>query len=186
MLAKCYVVPGNSDSFVPSLHTVSLKLCHCIWLLRPTGQISLAQPKAFQMLPTTTRMQLITFCFNCERSSSKSTTRPYLANQLELIKAVLWMRCAIIPHQFILFCQLHTINKISETQGWTRSELKQRRICDIVCRSSYSKLLTGCVGGRPNAIGPPPPLLVGAIACAAMILRDKPASDAGRSAIAAN
>ena len=45
--------------------------------------------------------------------------------------------------------------------------------------------ITGCEAGLPSAIGPPPPLLVGVKACEAMTLRDKPARDAGRSAIGA-
>ena len=43
---------------------------------------------------------------------------------------------------------------------------------------------TGCEAALPNAMGPPPPLRVGARACDAMTLRDKPASDAGRNAMA--
>ena len=44
-------------------------------------------------------------------------------------------------------------------------------------------VITGCEAGLPSAIGPPPPLRVGATACDAMTLRDKPANDAGRNAI---
>ena len=43
--------------------------------------------------------------------------------------------------------------------------------------------ITGCEAGLPSAIGPPPPLRVGAKACDAMTLRDNPAKDAGRSAM---
>lgn len=44
---------------------------------------------------------------------------------------------------------------------------------------------TGCEAGLPSAIGPPPPPRLGTIACDAITLRDKPASEAGRNAISA-
>jgi len=58
----------------------------------------------------------------------------------------------------------------------------------VNARKIHNKCLkehTGCEAGLPRAIGPPPPLRTGAMACDAITLRDKPAMVAGRSAMAA-
>lgn len=99
------------------------------------------------------------------------------AYEVELVKTVLRVGCPIIPPQLILFCELQS------TQGFAGSQ-----------RASYSRflsgksdaratVLTGREAGLPSAMGPPPPLRVAILLLDAITRRDKPARDAGRSAI---